>query len=211
MKFPEQHELENNVIQKLLSGPDRRSLQGRRDYAVIRLLLETGVRISELAGLYGRHLIQNETQFSIQVKTLKQRKIKNQADHKEKEFIREIPLKPELVEALSNYWQLEYGSTFPPEDAPFFKIQPTGIAQAGPITLKAIRGIIQKYKIEVGIQARITAHTFRHTFLSRIARLRDVETARQLAGHVSINSTQHYLHSTPKRKRDAIGELDYGI
>ena len=43
--------LEPEEIKRLLEQPDRRSLKGKRDYAVLRLLLETGLRKSEVRSL----------------------------------------------------------------------------------------------------------------------------------------------------------------
>ncbi len=210
-KLPEQVELDNETIKKLLSAPDRRSLKGKRDVSILRLLFETGVRISELANLKVQNLIQQENNYSIKVKTLKQRKARNKEMYRKIDSIREIPLTSKMVDLIMDYWKLQYGVAFPNNDEPFFKTISTGAYKIGPITLKAIRDLIMDAKAKSGINMRITPHTARHTFLSRIARSKDVETARILAGHESISSTQCYLHSSMKLKQEAINDLDYGI
>jgi integrase len=201
-KRPEQVELENDLIERLLNAPDKRSLQGRRDVAIMRFALETGLRVSEICGLKIGNLVRQDQHYSIVVRSAKKRR----------EESREIPLTNGMVGWIQSYWMLEYGSRTPAVDQPFFRnLGKHGRCRKVALTPKAMRLVIERCKASADVEARITPHTFRHTLLSRIARTRDVETARQLAGHSSLSSTQRYLHSTQRRKRDAIEGLDYGV
>ena len=51
-------------------------------------------------------------------------------------------------------------------------------------------------------------HDLRHTFASRLARNGvDLNTVKELMGHASITTTQRYLHSQAKEKRQAVETL----
>lgn len=201
-KRPEQIELENDLIEKLLSVPDKRSLQGRRDAAILRLALEAGLRVSEICGAKVRNLVKHDQYSSILIRCAKKRR----------EDYREIPLTDGMIEWLRNYWLLEYGTRTPESEQPLFRnLGRHGRCERTALTPKAVRLIIERCKAVARIETRVTPHTLRHTLLSRIARIKDVETARQLAGHSSLSSTQKYLHSSQRRKREAIEGLDYGL
>ena len=43
--------LDLNEIKALLAAPDQRTWLGRRDHALLALMIQTGVRVSELTGL----------------------------------------------------------------------------------------------------------------------------------------------------------------
>jgi len=43
--------LDLNEIKALLAAPDKRTWLGRRDHALLALMIQTGVRVSELTGL----------------------------------------------------------------------------------------------------------------------------------------------------------------
>ncbi|MGP0036207.1 MAG: tyrosine-type recombinase/integrase [Solirubrobacteraceae bacterium] len=48
--------LDRDQIEALLGAPDKRTWLGRRDHAVLALMIQTGVRVSELTGLLIRDL-----------------------------------------------------------------------------------------------------------------------------------------------------------
>jgi len=51
-------------------------------------------------------------------------------------------------------------------------------------------------------------HDLRHTFASRLVRNGvDLNTVKELMGHASITTTQRYLHSQAKEKRQAVETL----
>ena len=51
-------------------------------------------------------------------------------------------------------------------------------------------------------------HDLRHTFASRLVRKGvDLNTVKELMGHASITTTQRYLHSQAKEKRQAVETL----
>ena len=92
--------LEPQEIKKVLSIPDRRSKLGFRDYLILRLMAETGIRRGELAGMKIGNLVNHNGGYSLFFPSLKKRKIRGKENHKEKKTNREIPLKHDLCRDL---------------------------------------------------------------------------------------------------------------
>jgi site-specific recombinase XerD len=68
-----------------------------------------------------------------------------------------------------------------------------------PISPRTAENIVARYVVEaISEEARgaITPHTFRHYFVTRAARQRDIMLAQHLARHESINTTSGYTHLT---------------
>jgi len=68
-----------------------------------------------------------------------------------------------------------------------------------PITTRTAENIVAAYVVKaLGEEARgtITPHTFRHYFVTRAARQRDIMLAQHLARHESISTTSGYTHLT---------------
>ncbi|MCB0208488.1 MAG: tyrosine-type recombinase/integrase [Anaerolineae bacterium] len=68
-----------------------------------------------------------------------------------------------------------------------------------PISSRTAENIVTDYVIKfLGEEARgtITPHTFRHYFVTRVARQHDILVAQNLARHESINTTSGYTHLT---------------
>ena len=61
---------------------------------------------------------------------------------------------------------------------------------------------------EAGISKRVTPHTLRHTFATRLYnRTGDIRLVQQALRHEFISTTQIYAHVDPQRMRDQIAQL----
>jgi integrase/recombinase XerD len=180
--------LDLNEIKALLATPDRGTWLGRRDRALLALMIQTGVRVSELVGLRvcdvhlgaGHHI-------RVLGKGRKQRA---------------TPLTSETV-AVLRQWLTERGGT--PED-PLFPTR-----QGRPLSRYTVGLLVSKHANTAAdgcptLKAkRVTPHVLRHT-TAMLLRAKDVDiaTIALWLGHESTQTTHIYEHADPALKEKAI-------
>ncbi len=72
-----------------------------------------------------------------------------------------------------------------------------------PLSCQSVRYMANKYANLAGIQRKVTPHTFRHTFASLLLEEGvDIKYIQEFLGHSSISTTQIYLHTSEKKKRE---------
>jgi len=193
--------LEEHEVNKMLSLPDKRSKAGLRDYLVMRLLFETGIRKGELCSLKICSLMTYAGGYRVRVKSLK----------KELDEYRELEITQELYNTLQRYLKLEFNGTHTTMVFPLFMTlgDRGGHTKQG-ITPRAVDLIVKRYKDKAGIDKRITPHSFRSGLASTllVEKKFDLQTVREILGHASITTTQIYLSSTDAKKREAIQSLN---
>ncbi len=175
-------------ITALLAAPDRGTWLGRRDRALLALMIQTGIRVSELVGLRvgdvhlatGRHI-----------------RVLGKGRKK-----RATPLTGEIV-ALLRQWIAERGGA--PED-PLFPTR-----QGRPLSRYTVGLFVAKYAETAAAACpslttkRVTPHVLRHTaaMLWRAKQV-DIATIALLLGHESTQTTHIYEHADPALKEKAI-------
>ncbi len=129
-------------IDKMLASCDVSTEQGFRDYVILVLLLDTGMRVSELADLRVSNV--HPRYVKVLGKGLKER---------------EIGLHPDVSRLLWLYIQkYRPSSDFPTEDRVF-------LGRKGALTVEGIEQVFKRVAAASGIQGvRISPHTMRHTF-----------------------------------------------
>ena len=198
MKKKETEFLTEEEAQAILRVPDRRTLQGKRDYAIILTLLTTGLRKAELCNLKVGDLKTYRNQAVIDV------------IGKGNKF-RRIPLKTETLLAIKHYLKSTENGT---ELAhPLFQT----LGKHGPyrergLTHKAVDCLIKSVVKKALIQKSVHPHVMRHTFATTLLdNGNDLRTVQALMGHSHIRTTERYLHSTDDRKVEAIRSLQFGV
>lgn len=196
--------LELDEIKRLLATPDRRTLQGIRDAAILRILVEGGLREGELCSLRVESLKLIQGRPCLHFVSLKKRSGRN--------VLRVVPLTPAAEDNLRRYWRREYGADDPPGESPMFRtLGQRGPYAKGALTAKALDGIVIKAVKRAGIAKRITVHSLRHTCATQLLRAgADLETVRSILGHASIATTARYLHSSLDRSAEAVGKAAIG-
>ena len=151
---------------------NRSTLEGLRDYCIVHLMLDCGLRSQEV-----RHLNIADVDAVRNVITIKVSK-------GNKSRFTLIP--PFLVDALQSYL-LQCGRLKGPV---FLSLKKEG----EPITENTIKQIFYRLKIKTGIE-RIRAHLLRHTFAtSYLIGGGNLEFLRVYMGHANYDVTQNYSH-----------------
>lgn len=154
---------------------------GRRDRLMLRMLYETGIRRSELAGLK----VQWVDLSSLTIKVLGKRN---------KERI--IPIESELAHNISEYLAL--------------KEQEKGASEwlfvgrkGGQITVQDIYLTVKKYMPLLSNADRISPHVFRHSFATHILNEGgNIQAIKELLGHSKLETTEIYTHVTREHLKE---------
>jgi site-specific recombinase XerD len=146
-----------------------------RDYAIIMTFLQTGVRLSELAGL-------TLEDVDLENRLLTVRQGKGRRD-------RQIPLVDEEVKALRNY--LRYRATELVLDDETLFLAKNGTS----LNVSSVKAIVAKYVKKAGIRKKVSVHTLRHTFGAHKAdKHKSLATLQALMGHKKKETTLKYIH-----------------
>lgn len=189
--------LTKDEIKDILRQPNRQDLQGKRDYCILRFLILTGLRRSEICSLRFSNLRIDGTDVSLIVR--------GKGDK-----IREIPLEDlDFLESLQNYWNKANIAKTP--DTPLFLTSGKhGKDKPHAITPRVIIDVVKKYAKLAKIERRISPHSLRHTFATwSLKDGGDLVAVQALMGHSSVRQTSTYLHTDAERKRAVIKKLTF--
>jgi integrase/recombinase XerD len=198
MKKKETEFLTEEEAQAMLRVPDRRTLQGKRDYAILLTLLTTGLRKAEICSLKVEDLKTYRNQAVIDVIGKGQK-------------FRRIPLETKTLIAIKDYLKATGNGTDPVH--PLFQtLGKHGPYQEGGLTHKSVDCLVQSVVKRALIHKRVHPHVMRHTFATTLLdKGNDLRTVQALMGHSHIRTTETYLHSTDDRKVEAIQSLQFGV
>ncbi len=170
--------------------------------AAILVALAAGLRRGEICNLNMADFRTHEDHPVLHVETLKRRgeRVK-----------RLVPLTPARAAIISK-WLGVRGRRNSDPNAPLFltsgKHYPFREERA---TARTIEYQLRRLRSEAGISRRLTAHSFRHGFATRLLQGgTDLRTVQELLGHASIASTEIYLHTDFGRTAEAVERLDRG-
>ena len=198
MKKKETEFLTEEEAEAILRVPDRRTLQGKRDYAILLTLLTAGLRKAELCGLKIGDLKTYRNQAVVDV------------IGKGRKF-RRVPLHSEALVAIKDYLKSSGNGVDP--DRPMFRTS----GKHGPyrergLTHKAVDCLIKSVVKKALIQKRVHPHVLRHTFATTLLdNGNDLRTVQALLGHSHTRTTEAYLHSSDDRMVEAVGSLQFGV
>ncbi|WP_100372811.1 tyrosine-type recombinase/integrase [Bacillus sp. FJAT-45037] len=176
-----------------------------RDYAVIYLLLSSGLRISELSSLKMKDYSTEEQLLKIRGKGNKERT---------------IPLSIETINVMEQYLASIPQSYRPKKatDAVFIGYHFQTKSYSTEIRVSALQKMIQRQLKRARQHTpalhnkTITAHKLRHSFATAlVANGVDVLTVQSLLGHESVATTQVYAHVQDQARQDAIRQLTIGL
>lgn len=189
--------LTSKQVKNVLSGVERDSLQGLRDYAVLTLMISCGLRTIEVrrANIGDLRTLGDNAVLYIQGK-----------GREEKTEYVKIP--PQVEQAIRAY--LKARGTAKQEEPLFTSV--SNNSKGGRLSTRSISGLAKNYMVEAGYNSdRLTAHSLRHTAvtLSLLAG-KDITEVQQFARHARLDTTMIYNHSLDKAKNscsDAVASV----
>ena len=169
---------------RLMELPDRESVLGLRDLAVLEVLYSCGIRAAELAGM-------NVTSIDGDQRLVK---VTGKGDRE-----RLVPIGRQALKAVNAYLHatddIRKRMASEGGDDPLFMN-----FRGGRLTTRSIGRIVKRYVGAGGMAEDISPHSMRHTFATHMldggADLRSVQ---ELLGHKSLATTQKYTHVSLKR------------
>lgn len=182
--------LTSNQSKSVLNEIDTATAKGKRDYAIIALLLTTGLRTIEIirADIADLRIVGDDTVLFVQGKG---------RDDKS-EYVK---VAPQVERAIRQYLKTRGTSN---EAEPLFTSEGNHNAN-GRLTTRTIRRLVKDALLNVGLNSdRLTAHSLRHT-AATIALLKgaDITEVQQMLRHTSINTTMIYSHALSRANNNS--------
>ncbi len=147
----------------------------KRDYAIIQLLLQTGIKVGELIELQLADIELTDGRGTLTVKG-------NGGNNH-----RRIPLNALACQALQEYLQVRPPS---PDVKHLFLSQ-----EGNSISARTVQRLVNVYTRAAGLTG-VSAHTLRYTFAtSMLEETGDVATVANLLGHRSVETTLRYIQA----------------
>lgn len=167
---------------QLLSSVDGQ--YSARDYAILTLFLNCGLRLSELVGI-NLNNIKNNTLTVI-----------GKGDKE-----RMIPLNAACIQAIDNYKKVRPVEGVKDKNALFLSERKQRISKS------TVQYIVKKYITSAGLDPkRYSTHKLRHTAATLMYRYGqvDIRSLQELLGHESISTTEIYTHLDEQQLRNAV-------
>lgn len=180
---------------ELLESIDRGSLAGKRDYAMLALMITTGLRDCEIA----RACIEDMQTIAGQSALFIQGKGHDGKDQA-------VKLAPKVEKAIREYLTTR-GET--DKGAALFAAISNRNAKGAGMTTRSISRIVKTRLQAIGLDnERLTAHSLRHTAATlNLLNGGTLEETQQLLRHSSINTTQIYSHALTWAGRKSEGRI----
>jgi len=187
--------LEKTEIAVLLACIDRKTPAGRRDYAMVSLMFNTGARVQEILNLRARDIrLDPPCQVRLVGKGNK---------------VRLCPIWPRTAQLLRDLIRTQYAGTENPADQPVFRN-----GRGAALTRFGVRYVLQKH-VAAAAQAaptladkQIHPHSLRHTTAIHLLKAGvDFATISQWLGHASLNTTMRYARADIDLKRQALTQV----
>jgi len=182
-----------NALQ-ITDGTPNQVRRGIRNYCIALVMLDAGLRVSEVAGLQVADLwFNNAPVTSVLVRP------EIAKNHKERSVPVSSRLSDAIIKMFMAYWSDHYKNGQ-------HRAFPSNVPDK-PLTRRQLHRIIS-YAAISALGRSVHPHVLRHTFASKLMRVTDMRTVQELLGHKNITSTQIYTHPNEQDKHKAIANMD---
>lgn len=176
--------LYNEDIEKIFEVPDTKKSLGQRDYLILELLYDTGIRVGELVNIKLNDIDFSNRTIRILGKGNKER----------------IVLFGVYLDDILNLYLNDGRKEILKDNNNEYLILN---GHGNNITTRGVRLIIENIIKKACIKTHATPHTLRHTFATHLLENgADLLTVKELLGHSTLSSTQVYTHVTNERLRN---------
>ena len=159
-----------------------------RDIAILTLLLNTGIRVSEMVGIDLQDIDWNERRIKIFRKGRKEQY---------------VYFNDPVAETLQDY--IDYERKTPSEDMSALFISRKGQR----ISVRAVERLVKKYTASVVPMKRITPHKLRSTFATNLyEETGDIYVTSDALGHSSLETVKKYTNLHDERRRKAAEAIE---
>ncbi len=174
-------------MEALLEAPDD-TLWGKRDRAILELLCFCGLRVSEAVALNCGQVQWDRGYLLVLGKGNKQRM---------------QPIDRDTLAELERYLTARTAAGQPAgAEDPLFLNQ-----RGGRLTDRSYRNIVDKYIRQTASLKKISPHSLRHTFATRLLdNGADIRSVQELLGHSNIGTTQIYTHVSVQQLKTAYAQ-----
>jgi len=176
--FDERH------MEEILAQPDRTTLTGMRDAAILEILYSCGLRRSELVNLNIEDIDRHQETIRVKGKGKKERI---------------VPVGKKALKATAEY--LETRSRSETSKRADHGAGAVFVSDKGTrISPDMVNRIVRKYIERIADTERKSPHTIRHSFATHLLnRGADLRAVKELLGHESLSTTQVYTHVSTDR------------
>ncbi|HVW67144.1 MAG TPA: tyrosine-type recombinase/integrase [Candidatus Peribacteraceae bacterium] len=187
----------DDALERLLAAPDRETVRGKRDYAILQTFFSTGLRLSELVSLNRSDVNEKTREMSVRGKRGK---------------VRIVFLSQPAIDAIHEYMSSLDIYSDPlfirlAKDSPDRTLRGTELR----LTTRSVQNIVKKYALIAGIVTDPSPHTLRHSFATNLLRNgADLRSVQELLGHQDLSTTQIYTHVTNPQLKE-IHDKFHGI
>ena len=190
--------LTESDVKKLLESIDRSTLTGKRDYAIIKLMVQTGIRTKEVVSANFEDIRPKGNGYVLYVKGKGQ---DAKADY--------VVLKENVLDAIREYKMCLEDVK---DSDPLFKSF-SNRNKSGNLNTKTIRQMVKLRLRDIGIISdKISAHSLRHTAVTLSIEFgATLQEAQSMARHRDINTTMIYSHNYDRMKNSAEDKLEIGL
>lgn len=159
----------------LLAQPNPRYPTGQRNRLLLRLMLDTGLRLSEATGLEWRNVDMNTGKLKVHGKGAKDRI---------------LWLGDEALEAL-RAWRERQAKDVTGNPATVFST-----LDGQPLSSRYVQAMVKRYATKAGIAKNVHPHTLRHSFASDLLRdAKNIRLVQRALGHSKLATTEIYTHT----------------
>ena len=178
--------LRPDQVNRLLASIDRSTLYGSRDYAIINLMVRTGMRCIEVSRANVKDLRFEEDRWMLYIQG-KGRWAKDRA----------LGVTDKIVEPIIRY----LGNPHLTQDLPMF-VNHSYVSNHTRITTLTISKIVKKYLRTIGIDTiKISAHSLRHTAaITALKSGADLLAVKSMLGHSKIETTIIYQRALEEER-----------